>query len=130
MRKPSASGFTLIELIVAITIFAIIMVSIFAIYVNIVSTNKKLELTRALQDNVRLITETIAADVRERGIDFASYSSMGAAGYGLDYAGAGNAILAVKGGTQYFAINESGTICTAAELAAANAKCSFGKREG
>lgn len=91
----------------AVTIFGIVMISIFGIYVNIVSTNKKLELTRTLQDNVRLITETVAADVRERGIDFAAYSAMAAAGYGLDYTGSGNAILAVKGGTEYFAVNES-----------------------
>ncbi|HRI36602.1 MAG TPA: prepilin-type N-terminal cleavage/methylation domain-containing protein [bacterium] len=130
MRKYVPSGFTLIELVVAITIFAIIMVSIFAIYVNIVSTNKKLELTRRLQDNVRLITETVASDVRDQGVDFGAYSLMAAAGYGLDYAGSGNTILAIKGGIEYFAVNESGVICTSADLADPRVSCTFGRRDG
>jgi prepilin-type N-terminal cleavage/methylation domain-containing protein len=59
-------AFTLIELILAITILSIIMLSIFVIYANIIESNKKLELSRILQENARNITETIAREVREK----------------------------------------------------------------
>jgi prepilin-type N-terminal cleavage/methylation domain-containing protein len=68
-------GFTLIELIVAITIFSVIMLSIFFVYSNIITVNKKLELYRILQENSRKITETIAKDIREKGINFDYYDN-------------------------------------------------------
>ncbi len=67
MRKK---GFTLVELVVAITILGLIMVSVFTIYINLINVNRKLEQTRILQENTRMITEKIATDVREKGIDF------------------------------------------------------------
>ena len=64
------TAFTLIELVVAVTILSVIMLSVFVIYTNLINVNRKLEQTRILQEQTRLITETIASDVRENGIDF------------------------------------------------------------
>lgn len=133
-----AHGFTLIELIVSMTIFAILMASIFMIYSNIVSANKRLELTRALQENVRIMTEAMATDVREKGVDFDWYRMLPSI-YRLDYSGNGNAILAitgatlpggVSGGTRYSAIDERGMPCTPAMMADISKNCYLGVERG
>lgn len=93
----SKKGFTLIELILAITILSIIMLSIFVIYTNVIESNKKLELSRILQENARNITETIARDVREKWIDFGYYNNFTG---NINYS-SGNTILAVKWEKRY-----------------------------
>jgi len=52
-------------MIVAITILSIIMLSVFVVYSNIININKKLELSRILQENSRNITESLATEIRE-----------------------------------------------------------------
>ena len=73
-KQKTREAFTLIELVVAVTILSIIMLSVFVIYSNLINVNRKLEQTRILQEQTRLITETIASDVRNSGIDFANSS--------------------------------------------------------
>jgi prepilin-type N-terminal cleavage/methylation domain-containing protein len=73
----SSQAFTLIEVIVAMTILALILTSVFQIYTNITTMSKRLELARWLQNNVRTITESIARDVREGGIAFRCYDAPG-----------------------------------------------------
>lgn len=73
----NVSAFTLVEIIVAMTILALILTSVFQIYANIATMSKRLELARWLQNNVRTITESIARDVREGGIAFRCYESNG-----------------------------------------------------
>jgi len=90
-------AFTLIELILAITILSIIMLSIFVIYTNVIESNKKLELSRILQENARNITETIARDIREKWVDFSYYNNFTQQ---LDYS-SWNTILAVKWEKRY-----------------------------
>ncbi|NCP76635.1 prepilin-type N-terminal cleavage/methylation domain-containing protein [bacterium] len=60
------TAFTLIELIVSITILSVIMLAVFEIYSNILQINKRLEVMRTIQENVRNITEQIASDIREK----------------------------------------------------------------
>lgn len=62
----SHDAFTLIELIVSITILSVILLSVFEIYSNILQINKRLEVMRIVQENIRNITEQIAGDVREK----------------------------------------------------------------
>jgi len=59
-------AFTLIELIVSITILSVIMLSVFVIYSNFIQVNRRLEGMRIVQENIRNITEKIATDVREK----------------------------------------------------------------
>ena len=66
----SSCAFTLVELVVAITILMFIMVSVFTIYSNLINVYQKLEQTRILEENTRMITETLATDIRENWIDF------------------------------------------------------------
>ena len=95
-------AFTLIEIIVALTILSLVMVSVFEIYSNIIALNKRLEVSRNLQENARNITETIAKDVRENGIAFGCYSLSATSAFGgsltagTEYSGSGTDILTVK----------------------------------
>lgn len=68
------SGFTLIELIIAITMFALLSVTISSIYIQTTYLWQKLKHTRHLSETAREITERIADDVREKGINISESS--------------------------------------------------------
>jgi prepilin-type N-terminal cleavage/methylation domain-containing protein len=59
-------AFTLIELIIAITILSIILISIFSVYSNIINANNKVKVSRILQENTKNIVENIATAIREK----------------------------------------------------------------
>ncbi len=126
MKFSRHSGFTLIEVIVAVTILSILLLSIFFVYTNIVHANRRLELLRVMRDNVRLVTETIASDVREHGIDFGHYGSLPAV-YRPDFSGSGTTILAVGGDTRYFVVNALGSVCTGEMMRDPVQICSFAR---
>ena len=60
----NTSAFTLVELIIAITIFGLIMTSVMSIFILSSQMSLKIELTRAMQDNVKTSFEDIAESVR------------------------------------------------------------------
>lgn len=64
--------FTLIELLVSITIFSIIMVSIITIFIFSSNLSAKVDINRAMQENIKNAVETIAEDVRKNGIVWVS----------------------------------------------------------
>lgn len=66
--KKTTSWFTLIELIVSITILSVIMVSVFMIFFIASDLNMKADISRAMQENVKNIVETIAEDVRKNSL--------------------------------------------------------------
>ena len=109
------SAFTLIELVVAMTIFSIIMISVFFIYSNILDTSKRLEIMGNLQENARSVLESIATDVREHGIDFDHYHETMSS-----YTGSAIDTLAIRGGMRYYAmhaISVGGTVgCTGTDM--------------
>ena len=59
------SWFTLVEIIVAITIMSIIMVSVMFIFVNSTQLSMKVDINRVLQENSKNIIETISEDLRK-----------------------------------------------------------------
>lgn len=63
MIKKINKAFTLIEIVVAITIFSIIMVFVAFIFSNVVMLSAKIDITRAMQENVKNIVETISDDI-------------------------------------------------------------------
>lgn len=71
-----AKGFTLIEIIVAISIFGVIMVSVMSIFLLASQTSGKVEISRVLQQNTKNITEDIAQMLREYGIHDVSENSV------------------------------------------------------
>jgi len=63
-------AFTLVEIMVAITIFMIVMVSILQIFWISVNLTNKVDINRQLQENTKILTETIAEDIRKNGISW------------------------------------------------------------
>ncbi len=66
--------FTLIELLVSITIFSIIMVSVITIFIFSSNLAAKVDINRAMQENIKNAVETIAEDIRKNGIVWVSDS--------------------------------------------------------
>lgn len=67
-REIQISAFTLIELIVSITIFSIIMISVISIFIFSSDLSWKIEINRVMQINIKNAVETIAEDIRKNGI--------------------------------------------------------------
>ena len=68
--KINKSWFTLIEVLVSISILSIIMVSIFTVFQIIADMNNKIDISRSMQENIKNIVETIAEDVRKNWISW------------------------------------------------------------
>ena len=66
--KKIKSWFTLIELVVSITILSMIMISIFAIFKISNDINNKTEISRSMQENIKNIVETFWEEVRTKKI--------------------------------------------------------------
>ncbi|MDR2640398.1 MAG: type II secretion system GspH family protein [Candidatus Peribacteria bacterium] len=57
-KKIKQKGFTLVEIIVSITIFSIVLVSMVSIYILSSDTSAKSDINRAMHENLKsLITE-------------------------------------------------------------------------
>ncbi len=65
--KWNNTWFTLVELIVSISILSIIMVSVFTVFALSADLNNKTDISRSLQENIKNIVETIAEDLRRQG---------------------------------------------------------------
>lgn len=65
--------FTLIEIIVSITIFSIIMVSIISIFILWSDLSWKIEINRNMQWNIKNVVETIAEDIRKHKVSWVSW---------------------------------------------------------
>jgi prepilin-type N-terminal cleavage/methylation domain-containing protein len=68
LPRTSRSGFTLIELMISMSIFAVMSVIIMSVYIQTTNTARKMNATRELSETAREITERIAQDVRDKGI--------------------------------------------------------------
>jgi prepilin-type N-terminal cleavage/methylation domain-containing protein len=64
--KNHTLAFTLIEVIVAVTIFSIILISVMSVYITATDINLKTDITRALQQNIKSAVEVIAEDIRTK----------------------------------------------------------------
>jgi len=70
--KPKGRGlqmwFTLVEIMVAITIFMIVMISVMQIFGISMNLTNKVDINRQVQENVKNLTETIKEDIRKNWI--------------------------------------------------------------
>jgi len=64
-KNTTYSAFTLVELIVSITIFTIMMVSVAAIFLFSSQMSTRVELNRMMQENIKNVVEDIAESVRK-----------------------------------------------------------------
>ncbi len=67
-KTNNFTWFTLIEVVVAVTVFSIMMVSVIFIFINSSEVSLKIDINRALQENSKNIVETIAEDLRKNSI--------------------------------------------------------------
>lgn len=77
----SHRGFTLIELMIAMTIFAVMSTMVMSVYLNTMTTSRKLDLTRYMNETAREITEKLSEDVREKWIDMKTEFDQSPSGY-------------------------------------------------
>lgn len=68
MRNLSKQWFTLIEILVSISILGMIMISVFTIFILAADLNNKTDISRSMQENTKNFVEVISNDIRENGI--------------------------------------------------------------
>jgi prepilin-type N-terminal cleavage/methylation domain-containing protein len=71
-KNFSHRGFTLIEMTIAMTIFAVMIVIILSVYFNITETSRRLNAARYLAESARALTEQLSQDIRRYGVGEAS----------------------------------------------------------
>ena len=69
----SKKGFTLVEIIVAVTMFMIVMTIVGVIFTNFFATKRKTEISRMLYEESRTALERIVKEVRRGTIDYEEY---------------------------------------------------------
>lgn len=69
------SGFTLIEAVVSVSIFAMAMTSIVGVYLSVQKLNQASASLNALQQNARFISEDLSKLIRNGEIDYSRYPS-------------------------------------------------------
>lgn len=74
MTRPSSQrGYTLIEVLVASTIFAVIAVIALTAYVSIFGANRRADAERRLVDETAFLSERIVKEIRNAQIDYPEY---------------------------------------------------------
>ena len=61
--KNLKKWFTLVEILVAVTIFTIIMMSVMSVYITSTKTSYNAEINRAIQENVKNIVTTLSEEI-------------------------------------------------------------------
>ena len=67
----NTSGFTMVEMVIAVTIFSFMSIAMLSTYIQTTNTSAKLRMTRLLSESAREITERIVDDVRASGFSVA-----------------------------------------------------------
>lgn len=70
MKNINNKGFTLIELVVSVTILSIIMLWVFSVFFLASDLNNKIDISRSMQENVKNIVETVADDIKSRWVSW------------------------------------------------------------
>lgn len=68
MKKINVRWFTLIEVIVAVTILSIIMISVFNVFFLASNLSNKTDASRIMQENIKNLVEIISEDIRQNEI--------------------------------------------------------------
>lgn len=74
MITKNKKWFTLVEIIVAVTIFSIVMISVMSVYIISSETTYNSEIDRAMHENVKNIVMEISEDITKNGISWVSDS--------------------------------------------------------
>ncbi len=94
--RSSVRGFTLIEMLIAISVFAIVLLIIVNVYVVVNNSQRKVVTLQKIQDDTRFLYEAMAQEIRLGSIDFNFYATV-ASGINLEptLGGTDNYVLAI-----------------------------------
>jgi prepilin-type N-terminal cleavage/methylation domain-containing protein len=67
-NSSSKQAFTLVEILVSLTILSIIMVSVMVVFVNSTQLSAKSDINRIMQENVKNLISNIGEDIRKNSI--------------------------------------------------------------
>ena len=73
---PNRKGFTLMEVLIAASLFAILASIASVFFINITSAEKKTELLNAMFEDSRVLMETISREIKNGTIDYEEYYSI------------------------------------------------------
>lgn len=76
-RQNNQKGFTIIEMLIAMSIFVLIVIIVVNVYVVITNSQRKTIATQRVLDDTRFLLEAIAQEVRLGTIDYSFYESKG-----------------------------------------------------
>jgi len=76
IKNSKQGGFTLIEMIVALSIFVMIILIVVNVFVVINNTQRKTVAMQRVQDDVRYLLEAVAQEIRLGTINYAHYGDM------------------------------------------------------
>lgn len=68
-------GFTLMEILISVSIFGIVIALSTTVYINITREQKRMNLQNAIYEDARLMMERIVAQARQHGVDYEEYYS-------------------------------------------------------
>jgi len=71
--KNNKSGFTLIEMLIAVSIFALVLIMATNIYMIINNSQRKVVTLQKIQEDVRFLFEAMAQDIRLSSINYSFY---------------------------------------------------------
>lgn len=102
--QHSTSGFTLVEMVLACTIFAIMSLAVISVYIQTTSLTSKLKATRYLSETSREITEKIAEDIRTKGLSWTIIATSSHPYWNgtSNYTTNGTEILGIGNGTRFY----------------------------
>ena len=108
-KNNNTSGFTLVELMIAMTIFGMMSVMVMTIYFSTTETSRRLNAQRELAGTAREIIERISEDVRDRGFsgDLA-FDPNYALWKRYDYTGSGSEYLNLASGRYVYGAKKAG----------------------
>ena len=75
-NKKTLQAFTLVEMLISMTIFSIIMISVIMIYAVASDISAKYDITREMRQNIKSVVEDISEEVRKNDIKWVASSYM------------------------------------------------------
>ncbi|MDQ7009397.1 MAG: type II secretion system protein [Candidatus Gracilibacteria bacterium] len=105
-NKQNKQAFTLVEILISITIFSIIMVSVMMIYVTATDISKKYDINREMRNNIKSVVEDIAEEVRKHDIEGVKSDYIG----DFNFTNISGTRLKVQNGPEYRLVKSESTL--------------------
>lgn len=104
--KHSRAGFTLVELLIGLTIFAIMSTMTMLIYFHVSEHSRRLQISREISETARQITEQIESDIKQSGIDITKKFNSAPnldwkENHSVNYTSSGSNVLPIQGNIFY-----------------------------